>query len=99
MRPNISNCHALPGSLVIFEGPDGSGKSTQIAMLKNLLEAEGKKITISSWKECPIIGDFLKINESLKKFDERVLPETNLFLQTADLLYRIEREVIPAMKK
>lgn len=40
MRPNISNCHALPGSLVIFEGPDGSGKSTQIKILKKLLENE-----------------------------------------------------------
>jgi thymidylate kinase len=99
MRPNISNCHALPGSLVIFEGPDGSGKSTQIKILKKLLEKEGKKVTVSSWKNCPILGDFLKQNESLKKFDERVLPETNLFLQAADLLYRIEREVIPAMKK
>ncbi len=99
MRPNISNCHALPGSLVIFEGPDGSGKSTQIKVLKKLLENEWKKVTVSSWKNCPILGDFLKQNESLKKFDERVLPETNLFLQAADLLYRIEREVIPAMKK
>jgi dTMP kinase len=99
MRPNISNCHALPGSLVIFEGPDGSGKSTQIEMLRKLLEKEGKKVTVSSWKNCPILGDFLKENEALKKFDERVLPETNLFLQAGDLLYRIEREVIPAMKK
>lgn len=41
----------------------------------------------------------MKENESLKKFDERLLPETSLFLQAADLLYRLEREVIPAMKK
>ena len=99
MRPNISNCHALPGTLVIFEGPDGSGKSTQIKILKKLLETEGKKVTISSWKDCPILWDFLKANEALKKSDERILPETNLFLQSADLIYRIEREVIPAMKK
>jgi thymidylate kinase len=40
MRPNISNCHALPGTLVIFEGADGSGKTTQILELKKLLEKE-----------------------------------------------------------
>jgi hypothetical protein len=54
---------------------------------------------VSSWKTAPILGDFLKTNESLKKFDERILPETGLFMQAADLLYRIEREVIPAMKR
>jgi thymidylate kinase len=99
MRPNISNCHALPGTLIIFEGADGSGKTTQIQALKKLLESEGKKVTISSWKSAPVIGDFMQANEALKKFDERLLPETSLFFQSADLLYRIEREVIPALKK
>jgi thymidylate kinase len=54
---------------------------------------------VSSWKTAPILGDFLTTNEGLKKFDERILPETSLFMQSADLLYRIEREVIPAMKR
>ncbi len=99
MRPNISNCHALPGTLVIFEGADGSGKTTQILELKKLLEKEGHEVTVSSWKTAPIIGNFLAANESLKKVDERILPETSVFMQSADLLYRIEREVIPALKK
>ena len=99
MRPNISNCHALPGTLIIFEWPDGSGKTTQIQVLKKLLEKEGRKVTVSSWKSAPILGDFLKANEALKKMDERILPETNLFFQSGDLVYRIEREIIPAMKK
>ena len=99
MRPNISKCHALPGTLIIFEGPDGSGKTTQIQVLHGLLEKEGKKVTISSWKSASILGDFLKANEALKKIDERILPETNLFFQSGDLVYRIEREIIPALKK
>ncbi len=99
MRPNISNCHALPGTLIVFEGADGSGKTTQVKTLKKMLEKEGHTVTVSSWKTAPILGDFLQTNESLKKFDERILPETSLFMQSADLLYRIEREVIPAMKR
>lgn len=55
MRPNISNCHALPGTLIIFEGPDGSGKTTEIQALKKLLEKEGRKVTLSSWKSAPIL--------------------------------------------
>ncbi len=98
MRPNISNCHALPGTLIIFEGADGSWKTTQIEMLKKLLNTEGHKVKISDWKSSSIIGGFLSQNEALMKVDERILPETNLFLQAADLLYRIEREIIPALK-
>lgn len=99
MRPNISNCHALPGTLIVFEGADGSGKTTQIQSLKKLLEKQWHEVTVSSWKTAPLLGDFMKHNDSLKKVDERVIPETGVFLQSADLLYRIEREVIPALKK
>lgn len=99
MRPNISNCHALPGMLIIMEWADGSGKTTQIKALTKLLEKEWRKVTISSWKSSPIIGDFMESNDALKKMDLRILPETSLFMQAADLLYRIELEVIPALKK
>lgn len=99
MRPNISNCHALPGTLIIFEGADGSWKTTQIKSLVRLLKKEWHNVTVSSWKSAPILGDFMKINDALKKSDERILPETGVLFQSADLLYRIEREVIPALKR
>lgn len=99
MRPNISNCHALPGTLIIFEWSDGSGKSTQIQALKKSLEKEGKLVAVSSWKSAPVLSSFMHQNESLTKFQARILPETSLFMQSADLLYRIEREIIPALKQ
>jgi thymidylate kinase len=99
MRPNISNCHALPGTLIVFEWADGSGKTTQVRALKKMLESEGKTVTVSSWKTATVLGEFLKENEAKKKIDERILPETSLLLQSADLLYRIEREVLPALKR
>ncbi len=54
---------------------------------------------MSSWKSAPVLWDFMKINDALKKSDERILPETGVLFQSADLLYRIEREVIPALKR
>jgi dTMP kinase len=37
----------FPGRLVAVEGLDGSGKSTQIYLLKRWLEAEGVKVYFS----------------------------------------------------
>lgn len=67
--------------------------------MKKLLEKEKKIVTISEWKTAPVIGSFMNQNESLNKFADRILPETSLFMQAADFLYRIEREVIPALKQ
>ncbi len=64
-----------------------------------MLKRQGHKVTVSSWKSAKVLGEFLTGNEALKKIDERILPETNLFFQAADLLYRIERQIIPALKK
>lgn len=46
-----------------------------------------------------MISPFIHQNESQNKFAERILPETSLFMQMADFLYRIEREIIPALKQ
>lgn len=54
---------------------------------------------MSEWKSAPVISSFMHQNESLHKFADRILPETSLFMQAADFLYRIEREVIPALKQ
>lgn len=67
--------------------------------MKKILEKENKIVTVSEWKSAPVIGSFMNQNESLHKFADRILPETSLFMQAADFLYRIEREVIPALKQ
>ena len=40
----------FPGRLIAVEGLDGSGKSTQIYLLKQWLELQGLKVYFSEWK-------------------------------------------------
>lgn len=47
-RPFFST-DVRPGSLIIVEGPDGSGKSTQLLIVKSLLEANGFYCHMSQW--------------------------------------------------
>lgn len=50
-----------PGTLIIVEGSDGSGKSTQLLIAKNLLESNGFFCVHSVWNSS------LKIHEMQKK--------------------------------
>jgi ABC-type proline/glycine betaine transport system ATPase subunit len=41
-----------PGALVVVEGIDGSGKSTQLYLLKRWLEIGGYRIHFTEWNSC-----------------------------------------------
>jgi dTMP kinase len=45
----------FPGRLFIVEGIDGSGKSTQLALLQTWLEAEGYGTYFSEWNSSPLV--------------------------------------------
>ena len=41
--------HPYPGKLIVVEGIDGSGKSTQLSLLHRWLESEGYKVFFTEW--------------------------------------------------
>ena len=45
----------LPGKLFIVEGIDGSGKSTQLDMLRKWLISQGYLVAFSEWNSSPIV--------------------------------------------
>lgn len=49
-----------PGTLIIVEGSDGSGKSTQLLIAKNLLESNGFFCVHSIWNSSPKIHEMQK---------------------------------------
>ena len=46
---------AIAGKVVAVEGLDGSGKSTQVYLLKRWLELEGYKVFFTEWNSSAIV--------------------------------------------
>ena len=47
--------HDYPGALVVVEGIDGSGKSTQLYLLKRWLEIDGYRMHFTEWNSSPLV--------------------------------------------
>lgn len=98
MKPNFSRISEFPGRLIILEWPDGCGKSTQAKKIKKYLREQGQVAVIVTWKDAPHFRDFFREHDT-KKTGEGISPEAHLLLQVADLLYQLERKVIPNLLK
>ena len=46
---------AYPGALIVVEGTDGSGKSTQLYLLKRWLEIGGYRLHFTEWNSSPLV--------------------------------------------
>src|SRR5260221_6636331 len=46
---------AYPGALIVVEGTDGSGKSTQLYLLKRWLEIGDYQLHFTGWKSSPLL--------------------------------------------
>jgi len=84
----------LTGKLIVVEGTDGVGRSTQLEELKKWLEVKGYGVTTTGWTRSPLMG---------KAIDEAKSGHTlnfNTFnlLYAADFADRLEHEVIPALR-
>ena len=42
--------HGYEGLLIVIEGTDGSGKSTQLELLKKYIQAQSYGVMVSEWK-------------------------------------------------
>ena len=70
----------FPGRLIAVEGLDGSGKSTQIYLLKRWLEAEGIKVYFSEWNS----SELVKSATSKGKKRELLTPTTFSLIHATD---------------
>lgn len=84
----------ISGRLIVIEGPDASGRSTQIEMLTTRLEADGFAVLNTGLKRSELIGEGIleaKRNVSLGK-------RTSALFYAADFADQLEHKIIPALQ-
>lgn len=86
--------HQYPGKLFIVEGVDGSGKSTQIALLRQWLISEGYTVFFSEWNSSPLV----KKTTSRGKKKQLLTPTTFSLIHATDFADRTEHDIIPPLK-
>src|SRR5262249_49022479 len=85
---------AQPGHLIVIEGTDGVGRSTQIELLRPWLELEGYAVSNTGWTRSPLLAD--TINEA--KAGHELTVVTFSMLYAADFADRLEHQIIPALR-
>lgn len=86
--------HNLPGTLICVEGIDGSGKSTQLAILKDWLISLGQDVIFTEWNSSVLISQTTK--QAKKK--NMLSPRTFSLLHGVDFADRLGQIILPAMK-
>lgn len=92
----MSLAEQLQGRYIVFDGPDGTGKSTQLAMLKDRLEAEGASVEVAIDPGGTPTGQ--RIREILLGRDsEDISPVCETFLFMASRAQLVYEKVRPAL--
>jgi len=86
--------HDYPGRLFVVEGVDGSGKSTQIALLRQWLISEGYTVFFSEWNSSQLV----KKTTSKGKKRQLLTPTTFSLIHATDFADRTDHDIIPPLK-
>jgi|HubBroStandDraft_1064217.scaffolds.fasta_scaffold270866_2 dTMP kinase len=86
--------HGYPGKLIVVEGIDGSGKSTQLQLVKRYLEAKGLRPFFTEWNSADLVKTVTKRGK--KKMS--LTPMTFSLLHATDFAFRLVHNILPPLK-
>ena len=84
------------GIFIVLEGPDGSGQSTQTALLARWFRKKNLRVFVTKEPTNSLIGGIIR---SILKKEWKVDMKTLQLLFTADRAYHLQMEIEPLLKK
>ncbi len=81
------------GLLIAFEGPDGSGKTTQRKLLKIWLESRNQTVVSARWASSPLVKPLIQVRKKIRALS----PVEYSLLHAIDFRHRVESEILPAL--
>src|SRR3982751_2888426 len=94
MLNNLSQPHEYPGKLFVVEGIDGSGKTTQVALLAKWLSAAGLRVFVTEWNSSALVKAATKAG----KKKNALTPTTFSLLHATDFADRQLYNIVPPLK-
>lgn len=86
--------HNYPGRLIVVEGIDGSGKSTQLQLTMRYLQARGYSTFFTEWNS----ADLVKAVTKKGKKKQTLTPLTFSLLHATDFAHRLVYNILPPLK-
>ena len=84
------------GLFIAFEGGDGAGKSTQVALLREALEAAGRTVTVTRQPGGTTLGREIR---DLVLHGDHVAPRAEALLFAADKAHHVDQLIKPALDR
>lgn len=83
-----------PGLLIVVEGTDGVGRSTQVTLLREWLEVQGYGVIETGWTRSKLIGGAL----TEAKKGHTLTRITHTLMYATDFADRQEYQILPALR-
>lgn len=94
MLSNLTSPHTHPGKLLVVEGIDGSGKTTQLGLLAKWLSAGGHRVFVTEWNSSALVKAATKAG----KKKASLTPMTFSLLHATDFADRLLYNIVPPLK-
>ncbi|MBI4558294.1 MAG: dTMP kinase [Candidatus Hydrogenedentes bacterium] len=90
----LHETHSYPGMLIVVEGIDGSGKSTQLDLIRSWLIQEGYDVFFTEWNSSKLVKETTKLG----KKRQILTPTTFCLIHCTDFSDRLQRTIIPPLQ-